>query len=62
MTQSEATGTHIRCTMLSEGVVVVFILISPGAEGLDMNGAEFLQPLLVCVRQRLYVCWGAGVW
>lgn len=36
---------------------------SPGAEGLDVDGAELLQPLLMrlSVCQRLHVCWGAGV-
>lgn len=39
------------------------VLVSPGAEGLDMDGAELLQALLVCVCvcQRLHVCWGTGI-
>lgn len=38
-------------------------LISPGAERLDVDGAELLQALWVrvSVRQRLHVCWGTGV-
>lgn len=38
--------------------------IIPGAQWLDVDGAELLQALWMCMRlcQRLYMCWATGIW